>query len=50
VSIGFALSRLVSYSRLAALVARVASPLAGRTIYVDPLDKMHLIARRPHVA
>jgi SAM-dependent methyltransferase len=50
VSIGFAMSRLVSYSRIAALVARVTSPLAGHTIYVDPLDKMHLLARKPHVA
>jgi 2-polyprenyl-3-methyl-5-hydroxy-6-metoxy-1,4-benzoquinol methylase len=46
VSLGFALSRLTTYSRLFGLAARVASPLAGGTIYVDPLDKMQVIARK----
>jgi SAM-dependent methyltransferase len=46
VPIAFALSRLGAYVPLAPTLARALGRLGARTVYVDPLDKMHLIARR----
>lgn len=46
VSIGFALSRLGAYVRGLDTLARLAGNALQRTVYVDPLDKMHVIARR----
>jgi 2-polyprenyl-3-methyl-5-hydroxy-6-metoxy-1,4-benzoquinol methylase len=45
VAIGFALGRLEAYHRVFGWVARLAGPVARRTLYVDPLDKMHLVGR-----
>jgi 2-polyprenyl-3-methyl-5-hydroxy-6-metoxy-1,4-benzoquinol methylase len=44
VPLGFALDRLGAYGAPFRLLARLARPAAGLKLYVDPLDKMHLIA------
>ncbi len=44
VPLGFAMDRLAAYGAPFKLLARVARPLAGRVVYVDPLDKMHVLA------
>jgi SAM-dependent methyltransferase len=46
VTVDFALKRLSAYSGLFRTVAQALGPLAGRMVYVDPLDKLHVIARR----
>jgi SAM-dependent methyltransferase len=46
VPLGFALDRLGAYGAPFRLLARAARPVGDRVVYVDPLDKMHIVARR----
>ena len=46
VTVGFALDRLGAYGAPFRLLGKALGPLRERVVYVDPLDKMHLLARK----
>jgi 2-polyprenyl-3-methyl-5-hydroxy-6-metoxy-1,4-benzoquinol methylase len=47
VPLGFALERLAAYAKVFRVAKRLAWRVGAQTVYVDPLDKMHLLCRRP---